>query len=372
MDVKKKLTRVYTQNIDDLDQRAGLEVGFEKKHKVVQLHGDLQTVVCTNCSFKGPATKQEQTRRNCPICYENLQKRLAQNKRPIGVGFLRPNIVLYNEHHKQGTEIASLLSIDLKQKQQILIVMGTSLKIIGIKRIIKDFHHEMKQRDGILVFINKTEPSTDLSKLFDYKIIGECDKICGVLLDGINELERKALQNCEKRARIKAQKVLVKEREVAAQGDITKFFKSKKDLGGKVGSDSADVKSKSGDSGKANSAEDGSVKSGDTVATENINSAEAGSVKSGDTIATENIKREDSIVYSGVLGNVKTKSGDSIDLKSVEGRLKEIGTRSRAVSQKGILGLIENVDGVGKSVVNQAGKKGKKGVLKNVENSITV
>ncbi len=43
------LGRVYTQNIDDLDKKAGLTTGYGKHSHAVQLHGDLDTVHCTLC-----------------------------------------------------------------------------------------------------------------------------------------------------------------------------------------------------------------------------------------------------------------------------------------------------------------------------------
>ena len=75
----KKLKRVYTQNIDNLEEKAGLEVwNFEKlkrcESQVVQLHGtlaNLQCKLCTNVySFTQEScdifTKGEIP--NCPEC----------------------------------------------------------------------------------------------------------------------------------------------------------------------------------------------------------------------------------------------------------------------------------------------------------------
>ena len=48
------LGRLYTQNIDNLDQKAGLKTGFDKTSHAVQLHGDLETVNCTICKHSQP------------------------------------------------------------------------------------------------------------------------------------------------------------------------------------------------------------------------------------------------------------------------------------------------------------------------------
>jgi NAD-dependent SIR2 family protein deacetylase len=104
---KGKLLRVYTQNIDDLDARAGLSVGFEKHHNVVQLHGDIGTVKCTNCRFTSIFDADVQKRFksfdiSCPKCVVTEKERQEMGKRSRTLGCLRPNIVLYNEHHADG------------------------------------------------------------------------------------------------------------------------------------------------------------------------------------------------------------------------------------------------------------------------------
>jgi NAD-dependent histone deacetylase SIR2 len=57
LDVKKKLLRLYTQNIDGLESQTGMaEVKiFEKSEKpggVVFLHGNINRLRCERCGFK--------------------------------------------------------------------------------------------------------------------------------------------------------------------------------------------------------------------------------------------------------------------------------------------------------------------------------
>lgn len=225
MSTRQKLTRVYTQNIDDLDKRVGLTVGFDKKSKVIQLHGDMETVKCTICSYLGEFTVglfDTKERVNCPKCFDNLQKRLEQQKRPIAIGFLRPNIVLYNEFHSKGKEINEIVDFDFKKKQDILVVMGTSLKIIGVKQIIKRFHADMKKMNpkSLIIYINKQRSPAEYQSFFDYQLIGTSDSICRLLLNGINKKEKVEKEKKESKER--------KIKEESKQGNIRKHFKNVK------------------------------------------------------------------------------------------------------------------------------------------------
>ena len=106
----KKLMRVYTQNIDDLDKRAGLLVGDELSDNVIQLHGELETVYCTFCKISIEFCTKVQKRFSelditCPSCQDRNEIRKAAGKRLHTVGALRPNIVLYNEYHPKGMRL---------------------------------------------------------------------------------------------------------------------------------------------------------------------------------------------------------------------------------------------------------------------------
>jgi hypothetical protein len=67
-------------------------------------------------------------------------------KRPHSVGNLRPSIVLYNEQHKDGDRIGQAVSRDLggrtgreKSGADLLLVVGTSLKVPGTMQMVKEF-----------------------------------------------------------------------------------------------------------------------------------------------------------------------------------------------------------------------------------------
>lgn len=118
------LLRWYTQNIDGLEERALVKDkennDSKKTSKIIQLHGSLKSVKCTLCSHKLPLITEhveiyfkKGVPPPCPSCDSKAQVRSALGKRPISVGSLRPDVVLYNEHHGEG----SLLNIKKKEKK---------------------------------------------------------------------------------------------------------------------------------------------------------------------------------------------------------------------------------------------------------------
>lgn len=196
---RNKLLRCYTQNIDGLEEGLGLEMstgeqdqrmlnsGFNtrwKNYDVVQLHGDLNTLACTKCFHVFPWNRFwcRSFRRGelptCPTCEEKNWKRFQEGKRQIdNTGFLRPNIVLYGENHPSSEFIAQGLSLDiLKGKPDFFIIMGTSLKVDGVKRVVRQIARQVHERGGIVLLVNKTSiGDSSWHGLIDYQIMTDCD-----------------------------------------------------------------------------------------------------------------------------------------------------------------------------------------------------
>ena len=107
---RNQLLRCYTQNIDCLEARLNLPCDLNDKRgaRIVQLHGDLDHVICTFCKalFEFNNTWSEIFKKGkcppCPACVDLDNIRTASGKRPLSIGTLRPNIVLYNEFHHKG------------------------------------------------------------------------------------------------------------------------------------------------------------------------------------------------------------------------------------------------------------------------------
>ncbi|KAF3905103.1 hypothetical protein ABW21_db0201220 [Orbilia brochopaga] len=194
-----RLLRCYTQNIDGLEALDGLcmdisrgagkrgkgkeKVGREVGCEVVQLHGDLEMLRCTQCAklhdydHERVETLLGGEAPGCPDCSKKADDRLAAGKRSINVGTLRPNIVLYDELHPLGEAIGQLTHYDAtKMTPDLLLIFGTSLKVIGLKRIVKAFAAKVKSRGGKVVYINVTAaPDSVWGDIIDYHIQMDCD-----------------------------------------------------------------------------------------------------------------------------------------------------------------------------------------------------
>ncbi|KZT74990.1 DHS-like NAD/FAD-binding domain-containing protein [Daedalea quercina L-15889] len=222
LDSKRKLLRSYTQNIDALEEKAGLpgsssdEVKNHGKGKAkirvkdvrnVQLHGDIHRVRCTFCSAVFPCTPEYLDVFNtgaapdCPECVARSKARVARSARPLKIGTLRPAIVLYDEAHPLGDDIGTMQTADMARKPDMLIIMGTSLKVHGFKKLVKEFAkvvHESapsltaastssqtsaKALAGKVIFVNKTAPSSEWDGIIDYHVVGETDKWAEMVVD---------------------------------------------------------------------------------------------------------------------------------------------------------------------------------------------
>ena len=209
-----RLMRCYTQNIDGLERRESLitdlTVGKGNKRRfirrvyesprpqsisagddmdggceVVPLHGDLETLRCNLCHqvcdwgdkeneifFNGYAPE-------CRTCAAKNEQRQIEGKRAVSVGLLRPNIVLYHEAHPSDHLLAPLPPHDISQNPEVLIIMGTSLKVHGLQKLIREFAksiHGRKQGKGRVVFVNRTKPAESIwHEFIDDWISMDCD-----------------------------------------------------------------------------------------------------------------------------------------------------------------------------------------------------
>lgn len=172
---KGQLLRCYTQNIDFLEDELDIP------H--IQLHGTMKQVRCTLCSatFDFSDEHESSFRKGvapaCPQCESFDAERMRLGKRQLAMGTLRPAIVLYNEEHPNGETIGQLQVSDLKKKPDLMIVMGTSLKIPALKKFIKEAARAIHSRPGgCVVFVNRTSPTKEWDKVFDYEVLGDSDE----------------------------------------------------------------------------------------------------------------------------------------------------------------------------------------------------
>ncbi|KAJ3408905.1 hypothetical protein HDV05_004692 [Chytridiales sp. JEL 0842] len=233
-----KLMRCYTQNIDSIESRLALSTDLSnpKSVRVVQLHGDLDHVTCTHCKTLFPfntthtTTFLTGTAPDCPSCISADDLRTSMGKRSVAIGTLRPNVVLYNEHHAQGQEIAELAASDVRKRPDLLIVMGTSLKVDGIRRLVKDLARAVHSlKNGTVVLVNRTELGKEWDGVFDYFVKGDSDPV-------VEFLEREVAV-LEETARVKTEKAALKLRLKEEQPSVASVFKAKKSGAPAVGKD---------------------------------------------------------------------------------------------------------------------------------------
>ncbi|KAF1802927.1 DHS-like NAD/FAD-binding domain-containing protein [Mucor lusitanicus] len=172
---KGQLLRCYTQNIDFLEENLNIPA--------IQLHGTMKQVRCTLCSATYDFTDDYESQFRagdapaCPQCEDMDAERTRLGKRQLAMGTLRPAIVLYNEEHPHGESIGQLQVNDLKKKPDLMIVMGTSLKIPALKKFIKQAARIIHSKPGgCVVFVNRTSPTKEWEKVFDYEVLGDSDE----------------------------------------------------------------------------------------------------------------------------------------------------------------------------------------------------
>jgi len=184
LDDRGKLLRVYTQNIDALELKSGLTFGVpeigglrgKSKSKAgpsnsqdmpgrlpspppeiprcIPLHGTLGTMHCVSCTHVFPLRDHLKHLSSgvppyCPECTTLEKVRQLSGKRSRGVGKLRPSVVLYNEDHKDGEHVGEVVRKDLtgsSPRADLLLVVGTSLRVPGTKRIVREFSKAVRLR----------------------------------------------------------------------------------------------------------------------------------------------------------------------------------------------------------------------------------
>ncbi|KAL8688723.1 MAG: hypothetical protein Q9218_005438 [Villophora microphyllina] len=213
----RKLVRCYTQNIDGLESRLGLCMDLDRGKgiksrfgkpstvprksvsrgqmdggcEVVPLHGDLGVLRCTQCQKtcgwepRREAMLLKGTAPECFSCATADQQRRDRGKRGTKIGSLRPNIVLYGEEHPNADAVGSITTNDLSLSPDILLILGTSLHVKGVKTLVKEFAkcvHTRPKGKGKVIFVNLSQPSESIWKdSIDYWVSMDCDEWIGAL-----------------------------------------------------------------------------------------------------------------------------------------------------------------------------------------------
>lgn len=211
----QRLTRLYTQNIDCLDTRLpgmATKIPLAKPWpKTVQLHGTIEQIYCSKCRYVAAMNPELFDSINgsipdCPECAELDSVREVAGKRTHGVGKIRPKIVLYNEPNPDSEAIGAVTEADLSSRPDCLLVVGTTLKIPGVKRMVKELAQSVHAANGVNVWMNIDDPppvlSTQFEDCFDLLVKGDCQIISQLLMD----YEQKTAAVAQEKARLREER----------------------------------------------------------------------------------------------------------------------------------------------------------------------
>eukprot|EP00301_Raphidiophrys_heterophryoidea_P021167 c5676_g1_i1.p1 GENE.c5676_g1_i1~~c5676_g1_i1.p1 ORF type:complete len:680 (-),score=143.48 c5676_g1_i1:365-2404(-) len=154
---KGKLLRNYTQNIDTLEQVAGIT-------ECLECHGSFRTASCFSCKAQVPceAIRDKIMREEIPRC----------NKCSGKFNVLKPDIVFFGEG--LPPKFSSQFCQDVNVSD-LLIVMGSSLRVRPVCTIPHNFPPNIPQ-----ILINRERVGHPHQ--FDIELLGNCDAIVTFLL----------------------------------------------------------------------------------------------------------------------------------------------------------------------------------------------
>ncbi|KAJ2894903.1 NAD-dependent protein deacetylase hst4 [Zalerion maritima] len=196
-----RLQRLYTQNVDGLETSmpplaTTIPLAPRKPKdtkdpwpKTVQLHGTLGVMHCTKCEYSAeldPSIFTGTQTPDCPSCTETDHVRTGiAGKRSHGIGRLRPRMLLYNESGPDDSAIGAVSTADIRSRPDAILVVGTSLKVPGVRRIVREMCHTVRsRRTGIAAWINfdsQGPHGVDLKGCFDLVVEGKSDDVASLV-----------------------------------------------------------------------------------------------------------------------------------------------------------------------------------------------
>ncbi|PNY25465.1 NAD-dependent protein deacetylase hst1 [Tolypocladium capitatum] len=193
-----KLLTNYSQNIDNLEVKAGLP-----KDKLVQCHGSFGTASCVQCAYQMQGEKIFPDIRagnipRCPRCVRSLRTNgasaAAKRKRSAGAdksrrrrwsaddssgddddseydipqaGVMKPDITFFGE--ALPDEFSKRLTENDRDKVDLVIVIGTSLKVTPVSEIVSWLPPHIPQ-----IYISR-QAVNHIN--FDIDLLGDCDVV---------------------------------------------------------------------------------------------------------------------------------------------------------------------------------------------------
>ncbi|KAM0348959.1 hypothetical protein ACHAPU_003893 [Fusarium lateritium] len=192
---KGKLLTNYSQNIDNLEVKAGVP-----KDKLIQCHGSFGTATCVQCGYQCqgevifPEIKADKIPR-CPRCIQTLRASNGQPKRKRSAGtekkrrrwsaessdeseydiptagVMKPDITFFGE--ALPDEFSRRLTENDRDKVDLVIVIGTSLKVTPVSEIVSWLPSHIPQ-----IYVSRQAVS---HINFDIDLLGDCDVVVAEL-----------------------------------------------------------------------------------------------------------------------------------------------------------------------------------------------
>lgn len=160
---RRRLLRLYSQNIDGLEKRAGVS-----EQRTVLCHGSFLTATCTTrkCKrrVKGTSIAPQVAAGLVPRCVK-----CQNSSEDDSGGVLKPDIVFFGE--KLPKRVADCLETDI-EKADLLLVFGTSLQVAPVSKIPAMFYGHVPS-----VLVNREL----VAGHFDVELLGDCDDVVAAL-----------------------------------------------------------------------------------------------------------------------------------------------------------------------------------------------
>lgn len=181
LETQGRLLRNYSQNIDTLEQRAGIE-------RVLNCHGSFATASCVTCAYRtaGESIREDifaQQVPECPLCAKRAKAQSQSHSRKRRAnesdedddddddgmqrtGILKPDITFFGE--KLSDNFDHCLLADRGQVS-LLVIMGTSLKVAPVSSVVGHLPHTCP-----VILINRTPV---LHVGIDIMLLGDADVV---------------------------------------------------------------------------------------------------------------------------------------------------------------------------------------------------
>ncbi len=90
-------------------------------------------------------------------------------------------MVLYEEEHSGGETIGATAEQDIRKGPDAILVVGTTLKASGAKKLVREHCRAVKARDGLTIWISNALPPAALRISLNLIIRENCDEVALLL-----------------------------------------------------------------------------------------------------------------------------------------------------------------------------------------------